>query len=82
MAVFQAKVGQDTLGSAFSGAVEQFVEVLASQEQHVLDERRLLLFGFGHCGLQKCETRLAGGFLVGTKMGNQMARPALQPVDL
>jgi hypothetical protein len=41
-----------------------------------------LLFGFGHCCLQKCETRLVGGFLVGTKMGNQMARPALQPVDL
>ncbi|MNU01453.1 hypothetical protein D3C72_2448680 [compost metagenome] len=48
MAVFQAKVGQDTLGSAFSGAVQQFVEVLAAQEKHVLDERRLLLFGFGH----------------------------------
>jgi hypothetical protein len=75
-------VGQDTLGSAFSGAVQQFVEVLAAQEEHVLDERRLLLFRFGHCGLQKCETRLVDGFLVGTKMGNQMAMPALQPVAL
>jgi hypothetical protein len=36
---------------------------------------------FGYL-LQKCETRLVGGFLVGTKMGNQMAMPALQPVDL
>ena len=39
-------------------------------------------FGHCNCGLQKCETRLVGGFLVGTKMGNQMAMPALQPVDL
>jgi hypothetical protein len=41
-----------------------------------------LLFGFGHSSLQKCETRLVGGFLVGTKKGNQMAMPALQPVGL
>ena len=27
------------------------------KRKHVLDERRLLLFGFGHSGLQKCETR-------------------------
>ena len=80
--VFEAEMGEATLGSAFGGAVEQFVEVLAAQEEHVLDESRLLLFGFGHCVLQKCETRLVGGFLVGTKMGNQMAMPALQPVDL
>jgi len=79
-------VGQDTLGSAFSGTVQQFVEVLAAQKKHVLDERGLLLFGFGHSSLQKCETRPVrehlGGLRVGTKMGNQMARPALQPVDL
>ena len=86
VAVFQAKVGQDTFGSAFSGAVEQFVEVLASQEQHVLDKRWLLLFGFGHSSFQKYETRPVrehlGGFRVVAKMGIQMARPALQPVDL
>jgi surfactin synthase thioesterase subunit len=58
MTVLQAKMGQDTFGSAFSGAVEQLVEVLPAQQEHVLDERRLLLFGFGHGGLQKCETRL------------------------
>jgi hypothetical protein len=74
-------MGKATLGSSFSGAVEQFVEVLAAQEEHVLDERRLL-FRFGHSSLQKCETRLVGGFRVGTKKGNQMAMPALQPVDL
>ena len=33
---------------AISRAVEQFVEILAAQEQHVLYVRRLLLFGFGH----------------------------------
>jgi hypothetical protein len=57
MAVFQAKVGQNTLGPAFSGAIEQFVEVLASQQEHVLDERRLLLFGFGHSSLQMRQIR-------------------------
>ena len=74
-------MGQATLGSAFSGAVEQFVEVLAAQEEHVLDERRLL-FRFGHGSLQKCETRPWAGFWWVRRMGNQMAIPALQPVDL
>lgn len=46
MAVFQVKMGQHALGTASCGTVEQFVEVLASQEKYVLDERRLLLFGF------------------------------------
>jgi hypothetical protein len=40
--VFQAKVGQQALGSAFGGTVEQFVELLAAQEQQGLDEHRLL----------------------------------------
>ena len=79
-------MGEATLSSAFGCPVEQFVEVLASQEKHVLDERWLLLFGFGHSSLQKGETRPVrehmGGFLVGTKKGIQMAMPALQPVDL
>jgi hypothetical protein len=38
VAVLQAEVGEYTLGSALGGAVEQVVEVLAAQEQHVLDE--------------------------------------------
>ena len=66
---------------AFSGAVEQFVEVLAAQRS-MFSTSAGLLFGFGHWRSPECETRLVGGFLVGTKMGNQMAMPALQPVDL
>ena len=31
-------MGEATLGSAFSGTVEQLVEVLPAQQEHVLDE--------------------------------------------
>jgi hypothetical protein len=47
VAVFQAKMGETTLGTTFGGTVEQIVEVLLAQQEHVLDERGLL-FGFGH----------------------------------
>ncbi len=42
-------MGEATLGSAFGGTVEQFVEVLAAQQEHVFHEGGGLLFGFGHC---------------------------------
>jgi adenine-specific DNA-methyltransferase len=48
-AVLQPEMGKATLGSAFGGTVEQFVEVLAAQQEHVFHEGGRLVFGFGHC---------------------------------
>ncbi len=38
--------------------------------------------GFGHSSLQKCKTRLVGGFRWLQRNGNQRATPALQPPGL
>ena len=47
VAVLQTKMGEAAFSTTFGGTVEQIVEILLAQQEHVLDERRLL-FRFGH----------------------------------
>ena len=43
----QANIGQGSLGTAFSGALQQVVEVLLAQKEHVVDQDRLLWVSHG-----------------------------------